>query len=738
MGNHQVHGQPERDPHASTGPVGNRPANNARLATPGSVVDHLPQGQGEAADFLGLNQELGAAPPPPVALAPAAPLAAPQPVAAPSESAEAAGASWLFQTQEPETVVAPVVDETPAEPSPEPVPEIEYHEPERPARRLKPAMLFAGAAAVVGMIGFATWSAFRASQSTTSDDLPPSVVDASAVPQPTKLAEPAPTAASRYPGRRSVATGEPVPEVAFAELAPSEPKPTPDEAQAGFGVASEPVFDANADAVAADSPPPTQWLDSGATEPGVDDAFVSEDAGELPPLDEEVDSYDEVPDVDVGADATGARSSISTWFATDSGGLVDESECPEPVVATDGEPAPFVNEVEPVPSVAILTPAIAVEPEPVEVVEIDGFDGSDEVEAAGGDSDGVETAVVETDAALRPAPESVVAVAPDANPESVVVVTAPVEPAVVPPFAVEPLAVEPAAAAPVVTEPLALSGSWGGWSLIDSPLPNRWLDQAPALGVATLDLASELEATPAASEPSGPGEPGARGDVAQAPSKPSTVPEKPAVAPEKPVAHASTSKPGDTTPPTPVATTGAEGSQKVEIPSASPTAVAHAAKSTPAQPEKTTDAGGLRRASAQDLSGIWTDSAIPFDSIAGDKRMLTPSVGRVRVLLVEKQVLEGLLYSVGQNQVTINTDLGRIGVAADRIQKIERIDVAKVDPSKDAASDVRIKTPGGIVVGKVVSTEGGQTVVQTKDGSRVTFASKDVQVQTGSKVAIKP
>ncbi|MCC6405932.1 MAG: hypothetical protein IT453_02115 [Planctomycetes bacterium] len=723
MGNHQVHGQPERDPHASTGPVGNRPANNARLATPGSVVDHLPHAQGEAADFLGLNQELGAAPPPPIDQAPAAPLAAREPVASPAGGADAAGASWLFQTQEPETVVAPVVDETPVEPPIEPAPEIEYHEPERPVRKLKPAMLFAGAAAVVGMIGFATWSAFRASQSTTTDDLPPSVVDASAVPQPTKLAEPAPTAASRYPGRRSVATGEPVAEVAVVEPTPSEPPPTPDEAQAGFGLESEPVFDSNADTVAADMPPPTQWLDSGAAEPVVDDAFASEEPSELPPLDEEVDSYDEVPEVELGADAADERASISTWFATDADGLVDERACPEAVVVAEGELVPFDNDVAPEPSVAIVSPAIAVEPSPVEVVAVEPFEDA-----------GVEAAELEDDAALRPAPESAVAVVPDATPEPVAVVRAPVEPAVEPALepTLQPVAPEPVAVAPVASEPRNLAGSWTGWSLIDSPLPKRWLDEDAAHGVATLDLAAELDATPAASAP----------DVAQAPAKPAAEPAKPAAAPEKPVvapeksvAQATPPKPADTTP---VAKGGAEGLQKVEIPSASPSAVAQASKSTPAQPEKTTDAGGLRRASAQDLSGIWTDSAIPFDSIAGEKRMLTPSVGRVRVLLVEKQVLEGLLYSVGQNQVTLNTDLGRIGVAADRIQKIERIDVAKVDPAKDAAGDVRIKTPGGIVVGKVLSTEGGQTVVQTKDGSRVTFASKDIQVQTGAKVAIKP
>lgn len=678
MGNQKSHGQPEQGP--QPGPSGgNRPANNARIATPGSVADALPNAGGDAADFLGLNQELGDASTP-------APAPAPEPIenAAPlsSATASAANASWLFQQREPEQLVLPQTESEGPELPVEPAPEIAYQEPESPTRRLKPALLAVGAAALVGMIGFATWSAFRASRSAPADDSGPSVVSGTAVPQGPELVPPTPSATARYPGRRAAPTGSEEGDASVAALWPSEPPPEAAYAEpaapelAEFAPPEEEaVLESWDEAVARDAPAPTDWLDAGTdAELPLDETGLPGDPSLGAPSHEEesLDAYGEGAALETsdamtpGDEPLGDGSSDVESWAGSTGG-------PEPEVA-DIELAPRESEdarssiaAESVASalrpVGDLPPSVPVEPEeqPVQTQE-------------------------------QP-------VGPEAKPvqaEALPVAAAP--------------ATERGASAPVV-----LAGSWDGWALVGSPMPQRWLEEAP---VTPRDLA------PTGAAPSAPEVERtlASGPQSAHASSATAIAVEPAPEAAKPSQDA------------PAPKAGAEVASVVPLPTPGGAASASGA----AVPAKAADAGGLRRASAQDLSGIWTDSAIPFDAIGGTKRVLTPSVGRVRVHLVEKQVLEGALYAVGEKQITLNTDLGRISVAADRVQKVERIEVARADAPGAAASEQRIKTPGGVVVGKILSTEGGQTVVQTKDGSRVTFASKDIQVQSGSKVGIRP
>ncbi|MCE9593556.1 MAG: hypothetical protein K8S98_05125 [Planctomycetes bacterium] len=700
MGKHQAHGKPQRDL-PDDGPVGNRPANNARISTPGSVVEGLQHGGVNAGDFLGLNDDMASSTPM---------------QAAPIPTAEPAGASWLFQQPEPEPVVLIGDEDVADEPTSEPVAEIEYQEPEPPVRKsvrkLKPAMLVGGAAVVVGMIGFAAWSALSASHSNKDADHAPKVVDASALPPATKFALPQPSAASKYPGRRSIAGdgSEPQPvadvSVASAWELPA-PEPDPVQVEPSFEPTSAPsdatVAEVPSDeTLSTDTPSPTQWIDT-----PVDQSFAPElepAAADQPVLEEE-DSAEEVPVIDTGS------ASLPHASAPSSDGFVVETvhasqQVSAPVVADDEVVAtspsrPLVIVGAPLPEASAASTAIA------EHVESPSTTSPIEV-------------VAETNpaAAVKPSPEHVVELAPAPA------VDAKTEP--------EPAHVKP---------PLII--------VLPSPLKHATPNDVPAMPSAQPSsteavhdvVASNVEPSHASVE---------HDVVANSVETPAPAPS------DKPVAskpEAAPATPPSTQPAAPIvvdtAKPAGDGTPKVEpvvvkatdVPASS---VEGSVVITPTTPvvapkvEKTTDAGGLRKASAVDMASIWTDTAIPFDAIAGDKRILTPSVGRVRVLLVEKQVFEGLLYSVGQNQVTIQTDLGRIGITGERIQKMERIEVAKADPAKDAADTVRIKTPGGIVVGKILSTDGGQTIVMTSDGARVTFASKDIQIQSGSKVGIKP
>jgi hypothetical protein len=508
-------------------------------------------------------------------------------------------------------------------------------------------LLVAGAAAVVGMLGFAAWTALRASNSNKTEERAPKVVDASAVPKGPELALPAPSAASKYPGRRSVAgdgSTQPVPDAFVASFEPTMPEPEVVVEQPTFTEeppSTEPAM--SDDTLLADAPPPDQWLDAPITDAPIDESFDPEagsaeqqglvEAAEM----EEVDSAEDVPEVDTYTYVPPvSQPPIPVVEPIDE---FDESvtdldeESAEPVVVAPAElatnTAPRIPVGAPPPETTDAAKVASTPEKPIEVV-----------------------ADTSSPAAVRPAPDRIVVIAPAPTGE--------VKP--------EPTA-GPTTPIVVVSAPTTSSST-----PVEAP---RTTDSAtpPVVGEVVKPV----------------------GDVSNQP--------EPVVA-----------KSGETPPPVEVAKPA----------------------TTAPKSEKSTDAGGLRRASAVDMASIWTETAIPFDAVAGPKRILTPSVGKVRVILLEKQVFEGLLYSVGMNEVTLTTDLGRIGIAGERIEKMERIDIAKVDPAKAAAENVRIKTPGGIVVGKVVSADAGQTVVMTSDGSRVTFASKDIQIQTGAKVGIKP
>lgn len=784
MGNHKAQGRSDQDPQGDK-PAGNRPAQNARIATPGSVSEGLPRA-GDAADFLGLNQELGAAPPPAMAVPSASPaprltpppLAAPEPArldsspsvasrtgaptaahAAPNVAAEAS-ASWLFQRQESETVVVPPAPEPEPAELVEPAPEIAYQEPEPPTRRMKPVLVAAGAAALLGMIGFATWSAFRASKSNSDAGGGPDVVAGTAVPQGPELVEPTATP-SRYPGRRathgSAATSG---AESRAALVPTQPEPTStwDEpvstSPSTFDVASteDAALDAprvGSDDVATGEPAPTEWLDgasasgfdgstglsSGETdfesgpshvdpthpsndpfgEPAVEEFGHEDGANEEGSFEDEVPEFDPNLRGDASAEAAilpavGAQSlPVDPALAPASTPPVhpevnaeldsnDASEFPASADSSLAKQEPTANEVHAAPV--------------------------DEPVGSGREAESTVSNVGATtgDATVHDTALRASATGPSAPVEKSPVDTAPVE--------TYPKSPTPTLPAGPSEAPSLERGERVG----PEPAPSTTASSVSAQDAQpTADFASTpVEST----KPAGPV------PVVGAPVAPVDEPTERALEPTQ-EKSGEVAKPENTPSAKSAGSTPGTNSGSTAITDSPAAKKVDGAPTTLAQPapvaQKSTDAGGLRVASSKDLSGVWTDSTIPFDAIGGAKRLLTPSVGRVRVHLVEKQVLEGLLYSVGEKQVTLSTDLGRIGIAADRVQKIERIEVAKVDPAKDpSAGDQRIKTPGGVIFGKIVSTEGGQTIVQTKEGSRVTFASKDVQILSGSKVGIKP
>jgi hypothetical protein len=136
------------------------------------------------------------------------------------------------------------------------------------------------------------------------------------------------------------------------------------------------------------------------------------------------------------------------------------------------------------------------------------------------------------------------------------------------------------------------------------------------------------------------------------------------------------------------------------------------------------DATTLRTASANDLKGVWIETAIPFDAIGGKTKLLTPQVGKVRVKTAGGDLFEGGLYAVGESQVWLDTPHGRIALPAAKVESIAQIDVPPATVAFAASAPkqerVRVRTPGGLLYGRVVLTDDKKTTILTEDGARLT------------------
>jgi hypothetical protein len=144
--------------------------------------------------------------------------------------------------------------------------------------------------------------------------------------------------------------------------------------------------------------------------------------------------------------------------------------------------------------------------------------------------------------------------------------------------------------------------------------------------------------------------------------------------------------------------------------------------------------GGLRRATAEDLAGIWEGSVIPMDAIPGPSRLLTPGVGRVRVLIHQGEIFEGLLYAVGQSRIWLDTDVGRLALLSQQVLRIEHLSAPSgatlgAPGSQELAGlpRVRVRTPGGTFYGKAIARDDITVTLITDEGARVMLESRDVE-----------
>ncbi len=154
---------------------------------------------------------------------------------------------------------------------------------------------------------------------------------------------------------------------------------------------------------------------------------------------------------------------------------------------------------------------------------------------------------------------------------------------------------------------------------------------------------------------------------------------------------------------------------------------------------------GVRVAQGKDMDTIWTGETVPMDRVDAPVKVMTPLVGNVRVHLKTKEVFEGRLYAVGENSVWIEGPFGRMGLANERIASVDKVEpppgagATSKDPKAAPKNDrVKLKTPGGIVFGKLISSDGPKSMVVTDSGLKLTVDTKELEfVVQPPKIVIK-
>lgn len=143
----------------------------------------------------------------------------------------------------------------------------------------------------------------------------------------------------------------------------------------------------------------------------------------------------------------------------------------------------------------------------------------------------------------------------------------------------------------------------------------------------------------------------------------------------------------------------------------------------------------LRLATDEDLSGVWEAGTIPLDAIDKDARLMTPEVGRVRVTIHGGELFEGRLYALGQHLVWLDTDLGRMALESRQIARIEHLSSPDGTPKLGSGGSqalaglprMRVRTPGGMLYGKVIGRDERSVTLITDTGARITIDTTEIE-----------
>ena len=106
---------------------------------------------------------------------------------------------------------------------------------------------------------------------------------------------------------------------------------------------------------------------------------------------------------------------------------------------------------------------------------------------------------------------------------------------------------------------------------------------------------------------------------------------------------------------------------------------------------------------------------------------MTPAVGNVRVVLKTGEIFDGRLYAVGQGQVWLEMEIGRLALSAKSVLRIDQSFSDKDAKALDSLPRMRVRTPGGLFFGKVLSRDEHHVTLRLEGGGRITLESTDVE-----------
>ena len=130
---------------------------------------------------------------------------------------------------------------------------------------------------------------------------------------------------------------------------------------------------------------------------------------------------------------------------------------------------------------------------------------------------------------------------------------------------------------------------------------------------------------------------------------------------------------------------------------------------------------------------VWRGEEVPLEAMGVPSRILTPKVGRVRVLMASTDVFEGRLYAMGNNRIELDLSLGRIALDGAVVDRIDRLPDGDQSSQVVEASDlppgrrVRAIVPGGVIYGRVRSIKGEEVTLVTDSGSRITLQAPQLE-----------
>jgi hypothetical protein len=158
----------------------------------------------------------------------------------------------------------------------------------------------------------------------------------------------------------------------------------------------------------------------------------------------------------------------------------------------------------------------------------------------------------------------------------------------------------------------------------------------------------------------------------------------------------------------------------------------------PAAPQRV-----LQVATERDLENVWSGTEAPLAEAQRPTRLATPNVGRARVVFRTGEIFEGELVAVGEQRVWLRTKHGELGLDAARVGSVVRIAPGDTPTLGAAGSQklaglqrARVKTPGGMLTGRIIEQDAERTTLITDAGARIVLRSREVEV-LGEKPAVQ-